>query len=137
MRIDVVLKALVNEDSMSLFDAFASSPVNEKGEFDYISHLNLTSKQYYSRIRGLASAGLITKMKGVQNYRLTLFGETVYHFLDITKIISSEDTYLKLRAIDTILYTKNGKDVENENILQLINVLIDNHKNQGYSFRSI
>lgn len=128
MQIDKVLKALADEDSISLFEAIASSPANEKGNFDYITHLNLSRKQYYSRIRDLTTAGLITKMKGVQNHRLTIFGETVCHFLDIIKIIASEDTFLKLKAMDAILFEKKGITTGNENIVQLINVLIDNHK---------
>lgn len=74
-------------------------------------------------------------MKGVQNYRLTVFGQTLYYFLDIIKIIASEDTYLKLKAIDAILFAKNGKNTGNENILHLIDKLIDNHKTKDIILR--
>lgn len=128
MQINKVLKAIADEDSISLFDAIASSNLKkDKSSFISISQLNLTRKQYYSRIRNLVNAGLIIKIRGPGNYRLTIFGETIYHFLDIIKIIASEDTYLKLKAIDAIIFGKKDS-IKNENILQLIDTLIDNYK---------
>jgi predicted transcriptional regulator len=42
--------------------------------------MNLTTKQYYSRISGLLDAGLIKRHKG--KYSLTMLGKVVYQSSD-------------------------------------------------------
>jgi len=63
-----------------------------------ISSLNLTRKQYYSRISDLINVGLIIRKNG--NYFLTSFGKVVY---EAQELIGNAVQYSsKLRAIDSI-----------------------------------
>ena len=84
--------------------------------------MNLTTKQYYSRISGLLNTGLIKRHKG--KYFLTLFGKVVY---DTQVIIGKALTYYwKLKAIESIEMSSNVR-LPKEELTQLINALIDNH----------
>jgi predicted transcriptional regulator len=74
--------------------------------------MNLSAKQYYSRISGLVDAGLIKRHKG--KYFLTLLGKVVY---DSHKTIGKY-YYRKLKAIESI-ETANS-DLPNEEKIQLI-----------------
>lgn len=81
--------------------------------------MNLSTKQYYSRISGLLEAGLIKRHKST--YSLTLLGKVVYD----SQIIIGEalSHYWKLKAIETIEVSSN---LPVEEVTQLINTLIDN-----------
>jgi predicted transcriptional regulator len=58
--------------------------------------MNLSPKQYYSRLSGLVDAGLIRKFEG--RYLLTLVGKIVYDAqINIGKALSY---YWKLKAIE-------------------------------------
>ena len=60
--------------------------------------MNLTTKQYDSRISGLLNTGLIKRHKG--KYSITLFGKVVY---DTQMIIGKALThYWKLKAIESV-----------------------------------
>ena len=80
--------------------------------------MNLSTKQYYSRLSGLLEAGLIKRHKST--YSLTLLGKVVYD----SQIIIGEalSHYWKLKAIETIEVSSSNLPVE----AQLINTLIDN-----------
>jgi hypothetical protein len=83
--------------------------------------MNLTTKQYYSRISGLLNAGLIRKHKG--KYSLTLLGYVVYDTqMTIGKALAY---YWKLKAIESITMSSDATLPEGEST-QLINALIDN-----------
>ena len=82
--------------------------------------MNLSTKQYYSRLSGLLEAGLIKRHKST--YSLTLLGKVVY---DSQMIIGEAlSHYWKLKAIETIEVSSSNLPVEE--ITQLINTLIDN-----------
>ena len=84
--------------------------------------MNLTTKQYYSRISGLLNAGLIKRRKG--KYSLTLLGKVVY---DSQTVIGKALTYYwKLKAIESIELSSDVR-LAKEELTQLINALIDNH----------
>ena len=84
--------------------------------------MNLTTKQYYSRISGLLNTGLIKRHKG--KYSITLFGKVVY---DTQMIIGKALThYWKLKAIESIEMSSNVR-LPKEELTQLINTLIDNY----------
>jgi hypothetical protein len=84
--------------------------------------MNLTTKQYYSRVSGLLNTGLIKRHKG--KYSLTLLGKLVY---DAQMIIGKALAYYwKLKAIESIEISSNVR-LPKEELTQLINVLIDNH----------
>ena len=66
--------------------------------------MNLTKKQYYSRLSGLMDAGLIRRLKGM--YSLTLVGKIVYDaHLNIGRALSY---YWKLKAIESIDMSSPG-----------------------------
>ena len=84
--------------------------------------MNLTTKQYYSRVSGLLNAGLIKRRK--RKYSLTLLGKVVY---DSQMVLGKALTYYwKLKAIDSIELSSDVR-VPKEELTQLINALIDNH----------
>ena len=85
-----------------------------------LKEMNLSTKQYYSRLSGLLEAGLIKRHKST--YSLTLLGKVVY---DSQMIIGEAlSHYWKLKAIETIEVSSSNLPVEE--ITQLINTLIDN-----------
>jgi predicted transcriptional regulator len=94
--------------------------------------MNLTTKQYYSRISGLTDAGLIKKHKG--KYSLTMLGHIVY---DSQMIIGKTLAYYwKLKAIESVeMFTPSG--LPNDEITQLIDALIDNHRIKDILIKSI
>jgi predicted transcriptional regulator len=86
-----------------------------------LRQINLSTKQYYSRISGLISAGLIKKQNG--KYSLTFLGRIVYDSqLTIGK---SLEYYWKLKAIESIEESTSVALPEGE-LTQLIDALIDN-----------
>jgi hypothetical protein len=82
--------------------------------------MDLSSKQYYSRISGLLSTGLIKRHKG--KYFLTLLGRVVY---DSQVIIGKTLAYFwKLKAIESI--EMSGSDLPREEMTKLVDAIIDN-----------
>src|SRR5687768_3006917 len=102
-----------------LFNNLATS--NNNGRLiPPLKEMNLSTKQYYSRLSGLLEAGLIKRHKST--YSLTLLGKVVY---DSQMIIGEAlSHYWKLKAIETIEVSSSNLPVEE--ITQLINTLIDN-----------
>lgn len=91
------------------------------GEFDgpadlQITRLNMTRKQFYSRIGQLLKNDLIRKSHG--KYELTLFGRVVFGIEN--KIQHSIDNYWKLKAIETL--DESLPDVERT---KLVNSIVD------------
>ena len=94
--------------------------------------MNLSTKQYYSRISGLQNAGLIKRHKG--RHSLTLLGHAVYN---AQMIIGQALTYYwKLRALEAIEMSATS-NLPNEEKTQLINALIDNHQIKDILLKSI
>jgi hypothetical protein len=90
-----VFDAISNESSLAVFRTIAGSKVNT----DVLrTKLNLTRKQYYSRISTLLKADLIKRVNG--KYSLTLFGEILF---DATLTVEKafNNSYWKLKAIDS------------------------------------
>jgi hypothetical protein len=96
--------------------------VSNGDKYISLKEMNLTTKQYYSRISGLLNTGLIKRHKG--KYSITLFGKVVY---DTQMIIGKALThYWKLKAIESIEMSSNVR-LPKEELTQLINTLIDNY----------
>src|SRR5215831_4712780 len=97
-----VLKTIADDKSLILFNTIALS----NGDTDIcINTLELTRKQYYSRLSALLKAGLVKRERG--KYSLTTFGIIVYHTQEI--IGKAVDRYWKLKAIDSIRVSGNGE----------------------------
>ena len=114
-----ILKKISDNKALTLFNIIA---VSNGDKYIRLKEMNLTDKQYYSRISGLLNAGLIKRHKGM--YFLTMLGKVVY---DIQMTIGKTLTYYwKLKAIDSVEMSSNVR-LPREELTQLINTLIDNH----------
>jgi hypothetical protein len=124
-----VLKKISDDKALTLFNSIA---VSNGDEYIPLKEMNLTTKQYYSRISGLLNAGLIKRHKG--KYSHTLLGKVVY---DIQMTIGRTLTYYwKLKGIESIEMSSGASLPEGE-LAQLINVLIDNNQIKGILMKSI
>ena len=95
--------------------------------------MNLTTKQYYSRISGLLDAGLIKRHKG--KYSLTLLGKVVYDSqMTIGKTLAY---YWKLKAIESIEMCFWYFGLPEGELSQLLNALIDNHQIKDILMKTI
>jgi predicted transcriptional regulator len=117
--ISLVLKKISDEKALILLNSIAG-PDGDK--YFQLKEMNLSTKQYYSRISGLMDAGLIKRLKG--RYSLTLLGKVVHRSQMI--IVKTLSYYWKLKVIESIEMSPNS-DLPNEEIAQLIDALIDNH----------
>jgi predicted transcriptional regulator len=125
-----VIKKISDDKALILFNSIAVSSSNNEKQAT-LKEMNLSTKQYYSRISGLQNAGLIKKHKG--KYYLTLLGRVVY---DTQMIIGQTLTYYwKLKALEEIEMSTSG--IPNEEKTQLINAMIDNHQIKDILLRLI
>jgi hypothetical protein len=116
------LKRISDDKSLTLFNSIA---ISNGDKYIPLKEMNLTTKQYYSRVSGLLNTGLIKRHKG--KYSLTLLGKVVY---DAQMIIGKALTYYwKLKAIESIeMSTSGSSGLPSGELAQLVDVLIDNHK---------
>ena len=114
-----VLKKISDDKTLTLFNTIA---VSNGDKYIPFKEMNLTTKQYYSRVSGLLNAGLIKKHK--RKYSLTLLGKVVY---DTQMTIGKTLTYYwKLKAIESVEMSSDVR-LPKEELTQLIDALIDNH----------
>jgi predicted transcriptional regulator len=115
-----VLKEISEDKAHVLFNNIATS--NNSDRSIPLKEMDLSTKQYHSRISGLLKAGLIKRHKST--YSLTLLGKVVY---DSQMIIGEAlSHYWKLKAMETIEISSS--DFPAEELTRLINALIDNHR---------
>ena len=126
-----ILKKISDDKALTLFNSIA---VSNGDRYIPLKEMNLTTKQYYSRVSGLLNAGLIKRNKG--KYFLTLLGKVVYDCqLTIGKTLAY---YWKLKAIESIEMSAPVKSVTPEGELaQLVDTLIDNHQIKGILMKSM
>lgn len=117
-----ILKRVSDDKTLVLFNSIAVSSTNND-RYIPLKEMNLSTKQYYSRIAGLLDAGIIKRHKG--KYFLTMLGKVVYESqMIIGKTLAY---YWKLKAIESLdISTTSGP--LSEEMTQLINALIDNHQ---------
>jgi len=95
------LRAISDHKSLVLLSAIALSSCDTS---ILLSKLEITKKQYYSRISALVKTGLIMRKNG--DYFLTSFGKVVY---EAQKLIeNARQNYWKLKAIDSIGSSDQG-----------------------------
>ena len=116
-----VLKVISDEKALALFEKIVVSD-NNNDRFISLKEINLTTKQYYSRLFGFLKAGLIKRHKG--KYIPTLLGRVVYESQMV--IEEALSNYWKLKVIDQI--EMSNSDLPTEVMTRLINALIDNHQ---------
>ena len=117
-----ILKKISDDKALILFNHIA---VSDGDRYIPLRVMDLTTKQYYSRISGLLDVGLIRRHKG--KYSLTLLGKVVYDAqMTIGKTLAY---YWKLKAIESVETTASvTTDLPEGEIVQLINALIDDHQ---------
>ena len=117
-----ILKKIQHDKALILFNSIA---VSDGDRYIPLREMDLTTKQYYSRISGLLDVGLIRRHKG--KYSLTLLGKVVYDAqMTIGKTLAY---YWKLKAIESVETTASvTTGLPEGEIVQLINALIDNHQ---------
>jgi predicted transcriptional regulator len=120
--LDRVLKKIADDKTMTLFISIALSKADKSHE--HLRIMNLSKKQYYSRVSGLLKSGLIKRQKG--EYSLTLFGRVI---CDAQVTISQAlNYYWKLKSIESIQNFITNKKLPPTELLKIIDTLIDNHK---------
>jgi predicted transcriptional regulator len=125
-----LINKISDDRALILFNSIAlSSSSNERQAT--LKEMNLSTKQYYSRISGMQNAGLIKKHKG--KYSLTSLGRIVYS----TQLIIGQALtyYWKLKALEEIEMSTSG--IPNEEKTQLINAMIDNPQIKDILLRSM
>jgi len=91
-----VLNVISNEKALAVFKTIAET----KGDSSVLrTKLNITRKQYYSRISGLLTAGVVKRTNG--RYSLTVLGELVYDAVMTLENAFNNKNYWKLKAIDS------------------------------------
>jgi predicted transcriptional regulator len=127
--ISFVLKKISDDKALILFNTIAL--IKDNGHIS-LKRMNLTTKQYHSRILGLISAGLIRKKQG--HYYLTTLGKVVYNtHVVIGKALSY---YWKMKAIESI-QSSTGLKLACEDMQSLIESLIDNHQVRDILLKSL
>lgn len=116
-----VLKVISDEKALLLFNNIVVSD-NNNDRFISLKEINLSPKQYYSRLSGFLKAGLIKRHKG--KYIPTLLGKVVYDSQILIEVALSH--YWKLKVIEQI--ETSDSDLPTEEVIRLINALIDNHR---------
>jgi predicted transcriptional regulator len=95
LSVSNILSAISDDKSLVLFNTIALA----SGDSDIlISRLNLTRKQYYSRLSDLINAGLIRRING--KYFTTSFGKVAYKAQEL--IGTAVQYSSKLQAIDSV-----------------------------------
>jgi predicted transcriptional regulator len=117
-----ILYAISDKRGSDIFKSIALATSNTD---ILITKLNLTRKQYYSRMSNLVQAGLVKRQNG--RYLLTSFGKVISSaYLNLeAKIDNALDNYWKLKAIDSMELTPQQERNK------VISVLIDNQEIQN------
>ena len=124
--VETVFSALSDNKSLSLFNIIgimsSHAPDEQPTGEILISHMNLTSRQYYTRINRLVDAGLITRKR--TRFVLTSLGSVVY---ETYKIIGAAiQNRWRLQAIDSLVNTLIIHGMPTEERRKLINTLLGN-----------
>ena len=127
--ISYILKKISDDKALTLFNNIALAKDNSHIP---LKEMNLSTKQYYSRISGLTSAGLIKKKQG--QYCLTALGKVVYNAH--TVIGKALSYYWKMKAIES-MQSSVGRELAREDMSMLIQSLIDNHQVRDILLKSI
>lgn len=93
-----ILNMIFNKPSWAIFKAIADTKIDTYG---IITKLNITRKQYYTRICGLLEAGMVKRENG--RYLLTEFGKVIYSaYEDFEAII--DNTIKNYCKLDDIIF---------------------------------
>lgn len=117
-QISEVLKAISDDKALILFNTVALS----SGKTDILlSTMNLTRKQYYSKMERLSRQGLLVRKGG--RYYLTTLGKVLYELQSTLGV--ALDNYWKLKAIDSLLTPPGLPEFE---LNKMIDTLLENEE---------
>jgi DNA-binding HxlR family transcriptional regulator len=91
-----VLGVISDKNGLMVFRTIAETTANSEL---LRAKLNITRKQFYSRISALLKTGLIKRTSGL--YSLTMFGELVHETIMTLEKAFNSEYYWKLRALDS------------------------------------
>ena len=114
--VDSVLASISDKQSLELFRYIA---VTNGDSENLRTKIDLTRKQYYSRLSRMTKAGIVKRKNG--RHYLTAFGRVVYDAQTI--IEKAVNNYWKLKAVDSL---EMSGDLPKEERLKLIDNLLDN-----------
>src|SRR5919202_5166208 len=114
-----ILDAISDARALAVYKTIASEKPNSNL---LITKMQLTRKQYYSRISKLIKTGLVKRENG--RYTLTSFGKVIYD-IQITIEIALEN-FWKLKAIDSLQAADSTLSREEQT--KVLDVLIQNDK---------
>ncbi|CAN5536691.1 hypothetical protein BH18THE2_BH18THE2_37520 [soil metagenome] len=119
-----ILRIISDDKALTLFNTIALSSGGSGYSVSSLKEMDLTTKQYYSRMSGLLKADLIKRHK--RKYSLTILGKIVFDaHLNIGKALNY---YWKFKAIEAIQTSTSASGLRKEDLLTLIDTLIDNHQ---------
>jgi predicted transcriptional regulator len=111
-----IIDALSSNSSLLLFDAIAIADGTSE---ILISELNLSRKQFYSRMSCLMECGLVKRKNG--KYMLTSFGKIIYSVIMTVKRAS--ECYSRLKVIDVL--ESSNDHILREELDKIIDVLLE------------
>jgi predicted transcriptional regulator len=114
--VDSILASISDKQSLELFRYIAVTNGNSE---NLRTKINLTRKQYYSRLSRMTKAGIVKRKNG--RHSLTAFGKVVYDAQTI--IEKAVNSYWKLKAVDSL---DMSDDLPKEERIKLIDNLLDN-----------
>jgi Mn-dependent DtxR family transcriptional regulator len=114
-----ILSAISDARALAVYKTIASEKPNSNL---LITKMQLTRKQYYSRISRLIKTGLVKRENG--RYTLTSFGRVIYD-IQITIEVALEN-FWKLKAIDSLQAADSTLSKEEQT--RVLDVLIQNDK---------
>ena len=114
-----ILGAISDARALAVYKTIASEKANSNL---LITKMQLTRKQYYSRISRLIKTGLVKRENG--RYTLTSFGKVIYD-MQITIEVALEN-FWKLKAIDSLQAADST--LSKEERTKVLDVLIQNDK---------
>jgi hypothetical protein len=113
-----VIQAISDDKTLVLFNTIALA---SRSADTLKTTLKLTRRQYYSRMAGLTSAGLVIRKNG--NFFLSSFGRLVY---DAQLIIGKTvESYWKLKALDSFDISSAGPQLTAEEYSRIIDTLMN------------
>jgi predicted transcriptional regulator len=114
-----ILNALADYNALVLFRTIAAT---RDGSNILISKMNLSRKQYYSRMSRLMNAGLVKRQNG--KYILTSLGKVIHEAEKSIEAALVHD-YWKLKTIDSL---ETCEDLPMEELHKIIESLIKDRK---------
>jgi len=117
-----IIKLISDERTLLIFRTVCLAS-GETGE-ELRAQLNLTKKQYYSRISGLTKVGLVNRRKG--RHFVTTFGRLCYNAQRVLE--SAVRNHWRLKAVDSLLEGQNLQDMPRGEGERMVTAMVTNQE---------